>query len=359
MPMTNAERQKKYRENMILKLGKDGYKELHAQRCKDSRSKREALKEDKVLVEYPKEEVAELPKLQPIKKKINPINKSVLKDGSIETYIKIIKKLYKQYTNTDLPDDCDIINCINSKPFKFKNIKTQFNFLFNDDTLMDIVKSYNKYINIIYSIFTRVHGFASIIKKLYPYLKKTREQYEVNRSKRVIHDDVLAISLNPDDIIAKFAEVDIPNNKKLIVFMLLLIPTRRLHDYRLTKIAQSIPDDTFDKSFNYYFDKNIYIYNTKNSKRDVISIPDVIIPLIDTTQEFLFGRLYDGDTLSSKFTSIMEKVYKMRITASLLRIMYATHLRSLNLSGYEWEQQAGKMGHSLGENLKYSFTKKV
>jgi hypothetical protein len=266
--------------------------------------------------------------------------------------------MYKQYTKTDLPDDCDIINCINSKPFKFKNIKTQFNFLFNDDTIMDIIKSYNKYINIIYSIFTRIHGFASIVKKLYPYLKNRNEQYGEKRSKRVIHDDVLAISLNPDDIIAKFADIDISNSNKLIVFLLLLIPSRRLHDYRLTKISQSIPDDTFDKSFNYYFDKNIYIYNTKNSKRDVISIPDVIVPLIDTNQEFLFGRLYDASPLSNKFTNVMEKVYKLRIPPSLVRIMYATYLRSLNLSGYEWKKQANKMGHSLGENLEYSAVKK-
>ena len=45
MPMTNAERQKKYRENLISKLGEDGYKELHAERCRDSRHKREAKKE--------------------------------------------------------------------------------------------------------------------------------------------------------------------------------------------------------------------------------------------------------------------------------------------------------------------------
>jgi hypothetical protein len=358
MPMTNAERQKKYRDNLIQKLGIDGYKAFHAEKCRDCRHKREDKKEEnKVLIQYPLD-VVEVPLLPPIKKKVKPINKSNLKDNTINIYTNLIKKLYKKYTNNDLPDDCDIINCINSKPFKFKNIKTQFNFLFNDDTLMDIIKSYNKYVHIIYSIFTRVHGFASIVKKLYPYVKIENEQYEVNRSKRVIHDDVLAISLNPDDIIAKFAEVDISNSNKLIVFLLLLIPTRRLHDYRLTKISQSIPDDTFDKSFNYYFDKNIYIYNTKNSKKDVISIPDVIVPLIDTTQEFLFGRLYDASPLSNKFTNVMEKVYKLRIPPSLVRIMYATYLRNLNLSGNEWEKQANKMGHGLAENIKYSVAKK-
>jgi len=357
MPMTNAERQKKYIQKKKEELGLNGYRELHAERCRDCRHKRENKKEDKVLIQYP-EEVVDVPVLPPIKKKVKPINKSNLKDNTINIYTNLIKKLYKQYTNNDLPDDCDIINCINSKPFKFKNIKTQFNFLFNDDTIMDIIKSYNKYIHIIYSIFTRVHGFASIVKKLYPYIKIENEQYEVNRSKRVIHDDVLAISLKPDDIIAKFADIDISNSNKLIVFLLLLIPTRRLHDYRLTKISQSIPDDTFDKSFNYYFDKNIYIYNTKNSKKDVISIPDVIVPLIDTTHEFLFGRLYDSSVISVKFTNIMEKVYKMKITPSLVRIMYSTYLRNLNLSGYEWKKEANKMGHRLEESLLYSAVKK-
>lgn len=354
--MTNAERQRKWRENKKQQLGIDGYRALHAERCRDSRHKKEA-EEDKVLIEYPTE-VVNVPVLPPIKKKINPINKSILKDGSAELYIKTIKRVYKQYTNNDLPDDCDIINCIKSKPFKYKNIKTQFNFLFNDDTLMNVIKSFDKYIHTIYSIFTRVHGFAPIVKKLYPYIKNERKQCEENRSKRVIHNDVLAISLNPDDVLAKFAEFDLSNTDKLIVFLLLLIPTRRLHDYRLTKIAQSIPDDTFDKSFNYYFDKNIYIYNTKNSKHDVISIPDVIVALIDTTQEFLFGRFYKCDVISLKFTNIMKKVYKMKIRPSLVRIMYSTYLRSLNLSGLEWEEKAHKMGHSLGENIKYSYVKK-
>ena len=361
MPMTNAERQAKWRANKVSLLGEEGYKAFHAKKVRDSYHKNKDKIVDKpptiTLIQYP-EEVVEIPVLPPIKKKIKPINKSNLKDGTIELYITTIKRLYKQYTNTDLPDDCDIINCIKSKPFKYKNIKTQFNFLFNDDTLMDVVKSYTKYINIIYSIFTRVHGFAPIVKKLYPYSKNKREQYEENRSKRIIHDDVLAISLNPDDIIAKFAEVDIPNHNKLLVFLLLLIPTRRLHDYRLTKIAQSIPDDTFDKSFNYYFDKNIYIYNTKNSKKDIISIPDVIVDLIDTTQEFLFRKLYDPCPLSNKFTNIMEKVYKLRIPPSLVRIMYSTYLRNRNLSGLEWKKEAEKMGHSLIESVLYSVAKK-
>jgi hypothetical protein len=54
----------------------------------------------------------------------------------------------------------------------------------------------------------------------------------------------------------------------------------------------------------------------------------------------------------------MEKVYKLRIPPSLVRIMYATYLRNLNLSGNEWEKQANKMGHGLAENIKYSAVKK-
>ena len=84
----------------------------------------------------------------------------------------------------------------------------------------------------------------------------------------------------------------------------------------------------------------------------------MIVDLIDTTQEFLFRKLYDPCPLSNKFTNVMERVYKMRINPSLVRIMYSTYLRNRNLSGLEWKKEAEKMGHSLIESVLYSVAKK-
>ena len=37
------------------------------------------------------------------------------------------------------------------------------------------------------------------------------------------------------------------------------MPTRRVHDYRLCKIINYVPNQNIDKKFNYYFNSQIYI----------------------------------------------------------------------------------------------------
>lgn len=348
MPFTNAENQQRHRQRLIETLGIDEYRRINNERRKANYYK------DRPVIDKPTIDIP-IEQLKPINKKLKPINKTIIKDSTASVYIRIIKIIYKHFTNNDLSDDNDVINAINSKPFKYKNIKTDFAFLFDKTTFDDIIKNHTTYLKPLYCIFTRIHGFATFVKKLYPYLEKIKHSYQDCRAKRSISDDIInSISFNKDDIIAKTNTVSLSNHKKILVYLTMLIPTRRLHDYRFTKIAKSIPDSSFDKSFNYYFDKRIYIFNTKNSKHAVIDLPNEIVELINSDDEFLLGKFYDDSNLADIYNRTIYKIYNLKINPTLMRILYSTYLRSQNLSGNEWEKKAAEMGHSLAENIKYS-----
>jgi hypothetical protein len=145
---------------------------------------------------------------------------------------------------------------------------------------------------------------------------------------------------------------------KLLYLLLTFIPPRRLHDFRHTKNSSSIPDDTVDKSFNYYFDKHIYIYNTKNKKFYDFLLPDEIIPYISTDTEFILGnKLISAALMSQHIKRIFKKIYDYPYNATLIRRLYSTYSRE-NLTKKEIKQNAIAMGHSLNENYNYSFVNK-
>ena len=109
MPLSNAERQAKFREKKKLELGIDKFNETQRQRYHDYYYK------DKPIIIQPAEpEIPDIVNLKPLGKRAMPINKSQLTPPTIKSYINTIKLIYKHYTNMDLPDDCDIINCINN-----------------------------------------------------------------------------------------------------------------------------------------------------------------------------------------------------------------------------------------------------
>jgi hypothetical protein len=350
MPLTNAERQARFRQKKIEELGIDKYNETQRQRYHDYYYK------DKPIIIKPAEpEIPEIVNLKPLGKKVKTVNKSELTDITIKNYTNTIKKIYKHYKKTDLPDDCDIIKCLNSEPYKTKNIKADFAFLLDNTTLEDVIITFNKNLKNIYCVFTRVQGFATVVKKLYPYIIKEREEYEAKRGQRQIPTDVLsAISFKKEDVIDNVNKAQLDDNIKLIAYLYLLIPTRRINDYRLTKISKTIPDNTFDNSFNYYFDNKIYIFNTKNKQVMTIDLPPEITSLINLDDEFMLGKLYIECNLTNLFKRIMMKIYKLQINITLMRILYATHLRNSKLSGYDWNKKAQIMGHSLKENIMYS-----
>ena len=346
----NRERQAKYKQRQ-LELNADAY------RAKLAEVARKRYNDKKPVIEEIK--IEPVKPLNPIKKRINKINKNELKDDSIATYKAFIKNFYNYYTNKHLEDNHEIFKTFTNDKYKYKIIKEDFNFLFNTKIFNDIIARYHKRLNILYAIITRIYGFTPIVKKLYPYFIESRNTYQNDRAERIIPDDILnSVSFKPDDIINKIDNSNLKINEKLIASITLLMPTRRLHDYRFCKIAKSKPDDTFDKSFNYYFNKQIYIYNTKNKKYDILNIPDEVIKYIDLNYDWLFLKFYSEPSLSRYYTKIMTSLYGIKINNTMMRILFSTYLRGLNLSGLEYEKVANKMGHSLSENLKYSYVKK-
>ena len=284
------------------------------------------------------------------------IKKNALKENSINTYISAITIIHNFYTNEDITDDDDIIKAIKGFPFDYKKIIKQFPYLFNDRYIYDVIVRFSHYIRPMVAIFARINGFTYFRKRLYPYLEIVNNHQQDKRDNRTIDDDIKnKLSFNHDDILSN---VDKLNNdtEKLIYLLLTLIPTRRAHDYRHTKNISYIPDDTIDKNFNYYFDKHIYIYNTKNKKYYDCLLPDVIIPYINTNTQFIFGdKLISETNLSAYIKRIFKKIYDYPYNATEIRRLYATYSNE-NCSKKERRLNAAAMGHSLEENVNYSYT---
>jgi len=283
------------------------------------------------------------------------INKQPLKHNTQNNYIFTIKKIHKYYTNEDIKDNDDIIKAIRGEPFNYKNVVKQFPYFLNERYIYDFIIRWTKQLREVAGIFSRINGFTFFRKRIVPYIDVLNKIQQDKRDATTIDEELkLKLSFNPNDILPNLDKL--PNNyEKLLYLLLTLIPTRRAHDYRYTKNTSSIPDDTIDKSFNYYFDKHIYIFNTKNKKFFDLLLPDEIIPYINTQTEFIFGdKLITHDKMSNNIKSIFKKIYGHPYNATLIRRLYATYSRE-NLTKKQIKLNAIAMGHSLTENLNYTF----
>lgn len=283
------------------------------------------------------------------------LNKKVIKQSSKNRYIYVAKKLHKFYTDEDITDDDDIIKAINGLPFDYKKIVKQFPYLFNDRYLYDVIARFAAYVRELLAIFSRINGFTYFKRRLYPYVLFVNKLQQDKRDDKTIDDDIKnKLSFNHDDILSNVDKLK-KDTDKLVYLLLTFIPPRRAHDYRYTKNISHIPDDTIDKDFNYYFDKHIYIYNTKNKKFYDLLLPDEIIPYINIETEFIFGdKLIEPKTLSQRIKSIFKKVYDYPYGATEIRRLYATYSND-NLTKKERKHNAAAMGHSFEENVNYSY----
>lgn len=355
MPLTNAEKQARFRARKLDKNA-EAFKQKEAER------QRIRYNNKKAAVKVEIKPVEPIKELQPLKKRINKINKSILGENSKIIYKTFIKQFYNYYTNKILDDSHDIIKAIDNIKYIYKNIKNDFAFLFNKQLFIDIINRYNNKLNILYAIVIRLYGFTPIVKNLYPYIMDSRNTYEINRADRTIDENISKIvSFKIDDIINNIEKNNTKLNytEKLIYSLMMSMPTRRAHDYRLCKTITEIPNYKTDKNFNYYYNENIYIFNTKNKIFDILKLPHEIIQYIDNTNEWLLGKYYNESHLSKIISEMMKKIYDIKINATLIRRLYADYLRSLNLNAYEWNKQANKMGHSLSENIKYTSSKNI
>ena len=283
-----------------------------------------------------------------------------LKPNTVKTYKAVIKKLYKEYNTDELTDESDMIKYLNGYPkskYSITELKKDFEFIIPN--IKDIAKKHNKSINIIYAVFSGLgYGFKNIKDHLYPYVLDAQKKYDEGRE-RIIQDKeaVSKISFLDQDIINNLEKVEYPYDK-VIYSLMFAMPTRRLHDYRFTKNASDIKDIE-DVNFNWYYDNKIYINNTKNKKQIILILPKIIIDLINKlpvfgSYDYILGKAYDEAVLSSKFRSIMIKLYGSGFTASDIRALYISYnlTKGGNLS--DLKENAVLQGHSLSENLKYA-----
>jgi hypothetical protein len=308
------------------------------------------LKPDTILKPITKRVVAEFKKFD------------YLKEGTINTYKATIIAIHYYYTGVRLTDNDDIIKMIMSQPYKKANITKMFKYLKDDRYVYDIIVRYKTRVYNIYGIFTHIRGFTPFIKKLQPYTKQFLIEYQDSRFDYTIDDKLIELlSFNKQDVLDRLDNYNknfdrlvryskpLNNNEILLYFLYTLIPTRRPQDFQLTKIIDKIPDKDIDKKFNYYYDKHIYIYNTKNKEEYDLILPDEIIPYIDTTREFLFNRNID-----IIIPRVFNKLYGHPFNAREIRRLYATYSNT-HFNMRERFATAKAMGHRMEENLKYSY----
>ena len=307
-------------------------------------------------------------KLKPISKRITSEFKGfdTLKEGTIRTYKSTLNSLCYYYTGIKITDEDDVIKMISGLSYKKANITKMFKFLKDDRYVYDIIVRFKSRLSIVYGIFTHIRGFTPFIKKIFPYSKQYNINYQDARFDKTIDEKFIELlSFNKQDILNRIENYEknrdkiaryskpLSNNEILIYLLLTLMPTRRAYDFERTKIIDKVPDKDIDRSFNYYYDKHIYIYDTKNKRDYVMLLPDEIIPYININRKYLFSN--GIKQLTSYIPKVFNKLYGHPYTARDIRKLYATYSNNTQFSMRERFANAAAMGHSMEENLRYSY----
>lgn len=320
---------------------------------------------------------------KPIKKRINSLNKSILQPQTIQLYFNCFKKVYKNFTKVDMDDklESELLNLLNNKPNDIKYIKDKLNFLKKD--LNMLIKSLNKNeLQYIYSILTRIKGFSSIIKKIYPFIVQKQIDYQQSRdNKDMDHINKIKydiISFNKSDIMNIIeTHTDLTPRELLIFGLFTLFPVRRPIDYQRMMI---INDETIIKNEekkkinernNYYCNGIFYFFRTKNKDIQKFTVPEDLNTLIHNYIKFnnnpeLKYLLLDNDNkqynmpnLIIHIMRVFNKIYDISFSAVELRHYYSTYINHLvkikELSIEQHKQICYMMNHSYEENKKYSY----
>ena len=416
MPMTSAERGRKYREKQKL-LNLDEYREKERQRNKLNYKK---LKNESINYENDEElkqpisindnddndndnndnndndnNDNEKPKYlidlnimkiddsgfiiyKPLKKRINILNKSQLQPQTIKLYFNSFKKIYKNYKHEDMSDKFqeELMKLLENTECDIDFIKHNLNFLKTD--LYSFIKPLNKNeLQYIYSIFTRIKGFATIIKRLYPYLIDKQIQYQQTRDNKEM--DTLdkfkynRLSFNKTDVL------NILNNNnsltirdKLIFALFMLFPVRRPIDYLRMYLIDKEPYNEEKKEIynrnNYYYNGIFYFYRTKTKEIQQFNVPIELDHFInDYIQHRNTGVLllnnenkqYNISTFRIHIMKVFNNIYDISFSGVELRHYYSTYINYLvkikKLSNDEHRIICNMMNHSYEENKKYAY----
>ena len=374
IPKSNAQRQREWRQRQILKFG-DDFKKMEKERQQKNYNSKRKLKnvsnddnDEDNKEEDNNVEKKVLPKLKPLKKRVQPIIKRNLKDISKYIYISFIKKFYKHYTKKELNNDSDIIKAINNEKFSYKKVKEQFGFV--NEKFDDILIKYENQLNYVYAIFARIRGFTKFINKLYPYHERLQKLNEDKRQEKVIPENKIErISFDNDVVLFNLKNEKLRYCERILYGLILLLPPRRYEDYRITKITNIMPNEKNDSNYNYYYDGKIYIYSSKSDTRTVvekdrskiryiIELPKELNELIDLSKEYILGREYTQSGVSKLLAMATFKVYNTAFNISEIRRIKITEENDKGLSYYEKKNLANAMNHSIEQQAKYVLAKK-
>jgi hypothetical protein len=385
MPMTNAERQKKFRERQLLN-NRDEY--LHTQSQYKKKQYRKKYKDGEEPEEETSEEEKEFILLKPIKKRQAPLNKNIIKDETKKTYIKSLSKIYNSYYHKELTEEFkeELNKLLSIQKYNIKLIKEEFNII--DKDIYDIIKNTSKKSDIrnLHAIITRIRGFSNLVKKIAPYIDDNQLQYAIARNNKeftdIIRQKYNALSFKKEDIIKNLNndDLELTLKEKLLYGLFTLFHTRRPVDYKRMFIATEKPKYETRKKINdrnnYYFDGIFYFYITKNKQIQKYDVPSELQVLIENeiksrndiddeeNKKYLLLNNHNkhykySSDLSCDIMLVFKKIYKLSISAVEIRRFYCTYLKYQVKDGYMTEQEHRKiaemMNHTYEENLKYSY----
>jgi len=285
--------------------------------------------------------------------KINELN-----PNSINTYISVINSLYNKYHTGDIADDAEVLKLLRNEKYNPTKLLKQNMYII--DNIKDIATNTPHNIKNLYGIFSRLKGknLNRFRNTIYPYTLEYRKAYDENRDKAVVNTDLTSkISFEAPDIINNAEMIDNLYDK-LIYMLLFLMPTRRLYDYRIARIAKK-SGDINNLDYNWYYQGKIYINNTKNKDMMVLDLPNELIEVINKlpdNTDYILGKAYSESTLSDRFRKITTLVYGTPFNALEIRKLYASHnLKTTAINGdtKKLKENARKMGHSLSQNMAY------
>lgn len=385
--MTNAERQKKYRERQLLN-NRDEY--LHTQsqyKKKQYRKKYKDGEEPQETENEIKQEEKEFIILKPIKKRQALLNKTIIMDDTKKTYIKSLSKIYNSYYHKELTEEFkqELNKLLSVQKYNINLMKEEFNIIHKN--IYDIIKNTSNKADIrnLHAIITRIRGFSTLVKKIAPYIDDNQQQYAIARNNKeftnVIRKKYETLSFNKDDIIKNLNNDDLglTSKEKLLYGLFTLFHTRRPVDYNRMIIPNEKPKFETRKKINdrnnYYFDGVFYFYITKNKQIQKYNVPHELRILIENeiksrndideeNNKYLLlnknNKHYKyGSDLSRDIMLVFKKIYKLSISAVEIRRFYCTYLKYEVKNGHMTEEQhreiAEMMNHSYEENLKYSY----
>jgi len=387
MPMTNAERQKKYREKQLLN-NRDDYLNTQSQYKKKQYRKKY---KDENLDENKDNNLNEIKDkfiiLKPVKKRPAPLNKKIIKDETKKTYINSLSKIYNSYYHKELTEEFkeELNKLLSIQKYNIKLIKDEFNII--DKDIYNIIKNTSNKADIrnLNSIISKIRGFTNLIKKITPYTNYNQEQYIDRRANKIFTKTIKrkydTLSFNKDDIIKNLNndDLDLTSKEKLLYGLFTLFHTRRPVDYNRMLIANEKPKYENRKKIkdrnNYYYDGVFYFYVTKNKQIQKYNVPPELRLLIENeiklrndideeNKKYLLLNINNkpyiySSKLSCDIMLVFKKIYNLSISAVEIRRFYCTYLKYEVINQHMTEDQhreiAEMMNHSYEENLKYSY----